>query len=541
MRAVPLFRTLPADRLTELAEALVPVSFAAGDVVFRLGDPADALFLVDEGHVEVMRGGVTVAMLGPGSFVGEMGLLLDEVRSADLRAASEVALWSLEKEAVSRLLSEHPDLVVELSRQLSARLAATTSRIGAADVPPTVTAVWGEQRLGHFVDELAAVLGRPPALVRPGESLPAAAAETPHVLALVDAAGGREARTVLRRAAHVVCLQSPPEWVVRRHSGWRVVRCDGKVSLARAARIVAGRSVGLALSSGGSKTVAHIGAVDVLRQSDVPVDVVAGSSGGSLVAVAVAAGIGRETMVRNLGELADLLNVRRWDVNVPPRTGVIKGRRLRDAIDRWFEGRTFDDLLLPACVVATDLATGAEVIIDSGPVADAIRASLSIPGVFDPWVVAGRPAIDGAVVDPLPTTVVRDRGAAIVVASNVAGKAELDEPASELAETPGVMQTMLRMINLMERELLKAQLPLADVVIRPRVAANYSFDFTRIDEFVAEGERAARATLDSLRREGSVLFPEAAGEPRQQPFVQRRHLAQQGAERPSADRGEGDR
>jgi NTE family protein len=126
-----------------------------------------------------------------------------------------------------------------------------------------------------------------------------------------------------------------------------------------------------------------------------------------------------------------------------------------------------------------------------------------MPGVFDPWPVNGRLAIDGAIVDPLPTAVVRERGASVVIASNVAGK-EADADAA-LSELPGITQTMLRMINVSERELLTARLPLADVVVRPRVAANYSFDFSRIAEFVAEGERAAVEALDSVAGRG-LLF-----------------------------------
>jgi NTE family protein len=186
--------------------------------------------------------------------------------------------------------------------------------------------------------------------------------------------------------------------------------------------------------------------------------------------------------------------VRRWDFNVPPRTGVMKGRRLRDALDRMLEGRTFADLHVPLYVVATDLGSGAEVVLDSGSLADAVRASLGIPGAFDPWRVGDRLLIDGAVVNPMPASVLRDRGLPVVVGSMVAGKRD-DPEAAALAAPPPIMQTLLRMVNLMERELIERQLPLVDLLIRPQVEATYSFDFTNIEPFIAEGDRAAREAL----------------------------------------------
>jgi NTE family protein len=269
------------------------------------------------------------------------------------------------------------------------------------------------------------------------------------------------------------------------------------MSLERGARWITGRAVGLALSSGGSKTVAHLGVIRRLQEEGVPIDAIAASSGGAMIAAAVAAGLPHERRLRHLAEIADLLAVRRWDFNVPPRTGVMKGQRLRDALDRMLEGRTFADLHLPLAVVATDLGSGREVVLYWGPRADAVRASIGIPGAFDPWRVDGRLLIDGAVVNPMPASVLRDRALPIVIGSMVAGKRD-DPDAPPLEAAPPIMQTMLRMVNLMERELIERQLPQVDVLIRPEVAASYSFDFTNIDPFIEEGERAAAQTLASV-------------------------------------------
>ena len=154
---------------------------------------------------------------------------------------------------------------------------------------------------------------------------------------------------------------------------------------------------------------------------------------------------------------------------------------------------------IPCWVVASDVATGKEVVIGAGPVADGIRASMSIPGAFNPWLVDGRLLMDGAVVNPMPASVLREAGLRLVIGSNVAGQGTLPAP-GEPGRAPHLLQIMSRIVGAVEREMIKAQLPLADVVVRPLVTAAGSFDFSRLDAFVAEGERAARQAVPELLR-----------------------------------------
>ncbi len=497
LRTVPFFRALPGDSIEALAALLQAEKHTAGAVIFREGDSADALYLVDSGLVEVRRRGEALATLGPGSFVGELGLLLEAPRSADLIAMADTQLWALHRDDVEALLVRHPVISLELSREIGRRLVRTNERM--ADAPPLrMAAHWGTKAdLDRLVAEVTDQIGIEPMILEAGGAVPTRLPADLLVIARLPSERTRASRSILRASSHVVCTRRPPDWVTRRHPDSRVLRCDLDLSIDRAARWVTGRAVGVALSSGGSKTIAHLGVIRVLQARGVPIDAISASSGGAMIAAAVAAGIPHERRVRHLGEVADLLAMRRWDFNVPPRTGVMKGQKLRDALDRMLEGRTFADLHVPLLIVATDLGTGDEVVIDSGPLADAVRASLGIPGAFDPWRIGDRLLIDGAVVNPMPASVLRERGVPVVIASMVAGKRD-DPLAAPLQSAPPIMQTMLRMVNLMERELIKGQLPLVDLLIRPQVATNYSFDFTNIDPFIAEGERAAKEALAAV-------------------------------------------
>jgi NTE family protein len=266
-------------------------------------------------------------------------------------------------------------------------------------------------------------------------------------------------------------------------------------SFDRVARWVTGQAFGLALSSGGSKALAHLGVLRVLRQEGIVIDAVAGTSGGAMVAAGLAIGLSEDDMLDHVRELAAGLRFRRIDFNLLPRSALFKGVKLRHQLDSWCEGKTFADTLIPCWTVATDVALGAEIVINSGALADGIRASMSIPGAMNPWPFGNRRCIDGAVVNPMPASVLRDAGLRLVVGSNVAGQ----ELAADGLHDPHLLQIMSRMVNSMEREMIKAQLPLVDVVIRPKVGPASSFDFGRIDEFVLEGERAAREALPELK------------------------------------------
>jgi NTE family protein len=308
------------------------------------------------------------------------------------------------------------------------------------------------------------------------------------------------ARKALDLSDYTVSFGAAPDWMQDAIPADRLLVCDGSPeSVERIARRLTDRTVGLALSSGGSRTIAHIGVVRVLRQAGIPVDMIAGSSGGALFGALIAAGWTDQKLAEFAGRLGEVNNFRNWDINLPPKAGLIKGRRARDLIDGWLEGRHFSDLEMPLYIVATDLATGQEVVFDNGPVADAVRASISIPGVTDPWYYSDRFLVDGAVVNPMPANVLHKQGAKIIIGSSVVRTA--DDPSQPTFERlPNFLQIISRIISSMEMEQIKAQLPLVDIMIHPSVFVDHALDFSEADSLIALGEEAARQHLDECER-----------------------------------------
>lgn len=521
LRTIPFFRNLPAGALEAVAAQLQREHHVRGDVIFREGEPGETMYLVMSGQVEVLAGAdqAPLAALGPGSFVGELALLLGEPRSATLRVVADTTLWSLNRPDLDVLLTEHPVIGVELSRELGRRLVATNRQLvappttrftavfgpGAAALAAAVQARAGTAKVGVLEFPGAPAVGSlPEGVARSGlkvidaEVVAGMAGKdvdgiTYMLLALpqTETPGGRLA---VELAEHIAGFGPVPAWVGQRGPSHVVLRGDGShESFERVARWVTGQALGLALSSGGSKALAHVGVVKVLREEGIVIDAVAGTSGGALVAGALSMGVNDEGMLARVHELADMLKFRKIDFNFMPRSALFKGVRLRNRFHEWSEGATFADTVIPCWMAATDVALGTEIIIHRGSLADAVRASMSIPGAMNPWPIGDRLCIDGAVVNPMPASVLRAAGIRLVIGSNVAGQ-ELPSKSD-----PHIMQIMSRILNSMEREMIKAQLPLVDVLIRPALGPAASFDFGRIDEFVLEGERAAREALPEIK------------------------------------------
>ena len=164
------------------------------------------------------------------------------------------------------------------------------------------------------------------------------------------------------------------------------------------ARQIAQRQVSLALSSGNARGFARIGVLQVLRDEGIPIDMIAATSVGAIFGALFAAG-------RDIPELVDfaihaqrqynfLTGYRYWDFRLPPRSGLIKGNMILNYFRQWLFDKTFDDLAIPLYIVTTDLISDEEVVFDHGPVADAVRASMSVIGVLEPAYVSGRYLID---------------------------------------------------------------------------------------------------------------------------------------------------
>lgn len=242
-------------------------------------------------------------------------------------------------------------------------------------------------------------------------------------------------------------------------------------------------TVGLALSGGAARGIAHVGVLRALAENNIPVDYVAGTSAGSLVGGALASGMPLD-QIEELGRKMRWRDVGRMTMS---RLGVQSNERLEQYLRERLPVSRFEELPIPFAAVATDLKTGAAVILrDRGDVPFAIRASCAIPGWYVPVVDdEGRQLVDGGLVAVIPASIARSLGADIVIAVDVN-----DEGAKFIGSTSSVIGVVLQSMLVVQRTASRYQLSLSDHVIKPKVGHIRWDEMGRADELVAAGYQA---------------------------------------------------
>ena len=245
----------------------------------------------------------------------------------------------------------------------------------------------------------------------------------------------------------------------------------------------------LVLGGGASRGFAHVGAINELERSGFVPRIVVGTSAGSFVGALYAGGYnGLALQYIALGMQEDDLR----DVIVPDR-GFVKGERLQDFVNRYLENRSIEALPRRFAAVATDLENGEPVAFNHGNTGMAVRASSSIPGVFQPVRIRSRDYVDGGLVSPVPVRVARAMGADVVVAVDVARR---PEDASALDST---VEIILQAVSIMGRYVGDDERAEADVLIKPDISEIGALDFEKRRLAMEAGERAARAALPAIR------------------------------------------
>lgn len=595
---VPLLSSLDTGQLAALSDACVARHVAAGEVVFRKGDPGDALYIVEAGTVEALLDEGTasehvISRFVPGDFFGEMALLTGQLRSATVRARSDARLLTLAKTHFDHAVAADVGLALKLSRVLSARLVTAneqTSRhrprictlVPVGDAHTTagllvrllqsVRAHRGRRAVVVMLGvEPPAALGLPPGSDRldvDAEPIPNSPTSgryvvvSPELLAIHPDASIAARLDALRHLHHQVIVWTTPDIARRRRaalhrSATTVVmgagggvmndvlqtaqmlkELDAPVRIAiteeeanraatsagappaitpiwlggrgveRLARVLMGASVGLALSGGAAQGLAHLGVLEALLEANVPIDMIAGTSGGALYGSMFASGLTIEAAQarvimqtkRNLMDKIDL---------TVPRYGIIRGRLIEKMIREAIGDITFDQMKIPFRAVATDLENGDEVVLSEGLVYRAVRASISIPGIFEPVRLGGRLLVDGAVVTPLPVRPVRAMGADFVIAVHVPAPGRVSDARKRAAgkrldEQHNLMSTIFRS-HAFAGDVLSHHASLeADVCIRPDVALFAWREYRSAVDIIHAGRQAGRASIAQIKQQLQV-------------------------------------
>lgn len=247
--------------------------------------------------------------------------------------------------------------------------------------------------------------------------------------------------------------------------------------------------IGLALGGGAAKGFAHIGVIKMLEAQGIKADVVSGTSAGSVVGVLYASGMDAFALQERSFAL-DETQIR--DVSLFSG-GLIKGEKLQNYVNDLLQNRPLDKLGKPFAAISTELETGRRVSFVRGNAGQAVRASSSIPGVFEPVAINGKRYVDGGVVSPVPVDAARELGADFVIAVDISKKAS----DSEARNMFGIVN---QSIAIMGQKLGEQELARADVVIRPKVGKIGPVDFDQKNTATLEGEKALLAAMPEIRQ-----------------------------------------
>jgi NTE family protein len=251
----------------------------------------------------------------------------------------------------------------------------------------------------------------------------------------------------------------------------------------------AGRpKIGLALGGGFARGIAHVGVLRVLQEHNIPVDFIAGTSVGALIATAFASGTSLNEMARQ-GTATRFSDFGRWTIS---RMGMASNERLEDFLHRFTAARHFDEMKIPLAIVATDLISGESIHFREGDLGPPLRASCAYPGLFLPVEYRNHFLVDGFLTESVPAEAVREMGADLVIAVHL-------EPGLISTKPRNTIEVISRSFSIIQGIITQPWRNEVDVLIEPNVHHVLWDEFSKTPQLIAAGEEAARAALPKIR------------------------------------------
>jgi len=267
------------------------------------------------------------------------------------------------------------------------------------------------------------------------------------------------------------------------------------------------KKIGVALSGGGARGLSHIGVLEVLDDIGVKISAVSGCSMGAIVGAAYCAGV-------DLKEIEKFINSTDWksfllfSVFSLSKSGIINDRKVDEVFKKFLGDKTFKDCRREFCCVTVDILSGRKVVLKDGILREAVRASISIPGIFPPVFKNESFLVDGGIVEPLPTESIKELGVNFIIASSIifesdgfsagAGK-KADLKDKEIKKLS--IQTIIdRSMSIMHRQMVKSYLSSTHIVIEPKIGDFGFFDFARGRQIIEAGRKAAVEKIPEIKR-----------------------------------------
>jgi NTE family protein len=554
-----LFEGLDNAELFEVAAVMRYRSFEAGTVISREGEPGESLYVVVDGLVHLLRSlvhepeirtrsifdeGRLVGKLRSGEVFGTGALITGEPRSATAKAAVDTDLLELGRDDFRDLIARFPKVLENLTAILTRRLAEATSRharggrrgeavalvggrpedtqAATAASPGSVAVLDGEASLGDALDQLDARLRDNRTVILTyaldGDDLPQLLRHVDRTVAVVasqeDAdrlAAVAERHGVRGQPIEVVLgdgVEPPPG------DALEIVH-RGVDDAAWIGRHLARTKLGLALGAGGAKGYALVGALYALEEAGYRMDCVSGSSIGAIVGMWTALGMGAAEIDAEMRSTFTP-EVVAETLKISMSGGSSGHKRMVELVREMTAGRTFADTRIPLAIMTADLTDRLPRPIRKGPLHEALLAATALAGVFPPHELDGHRLVDGLALDPVPTSAVIEDGADVTVSVNLIPRETLEawpgqappEAKEERKRRPGMLDTLLEVMDLAQLDTSERNAALADIPITPKFGPGSWRDFDLADLFLSAGREAAAEQIPALQ---DLAKPQFAG------------------------------
>ena len=549
----PIFAGLSANALAQITSQLHVRHLQPNELLFMQGEHGTSLFVIQHGLLQVFlqhaEGTTPLARLHHGDVIGEGALIVGGARTASAMAIMPSEVLELTQETFTALYERHPQVLSNLVRILHRRLAHTNSRahrrrgetIALVLCPPErsiaealIAATRNACPRAVAALDLTGVLAADPNVQQPGDVAAALAAvdeiRSEHATILVLTGPSQTdlpslldtmervfwvgnpatitqaatERAVDRTAAAIPLTASPERPTIAGLPVPRAVRPGRPEDLEWLGRHLARTKLGLALGGGGAKSYAHVGVMQVLEDTGVAVDYLAGASAGALVGALLAMGLGAAGAERSMRRHMTPEN------GAVMMKGMLGGAEPLNLLTRLLremtQDCTFGDLETPLVIVTVNADTRRPYPIASGPVWEAVLASWSLPGALPPYIRDGQRLVDGVVMMPVPTSYVMQAGADVTVGIDVlsgtlpAWPGEKPPDANAPRQTMNIIEAMVDTMELGYANSSARHAALADVAMTPQFGPSGYRDYHLADRFVAAGREEARAKLPVLER-----------------------------------------
>ncbi|BBZ52693.1 patatin-like phospholipase family protein [Mycobacterium heidelbergense] len=545
------------EQLDKLTCAVDRRHIAAGEWLFHMGDPSDAIYIVDSGRLAAVGAdGHEIREMAFGDSIGELGVIAGTTRSAGVRALRDSVVWRIAADTFAEVLTATPQLQSEMLQAMAAMLRDSRSTIvsrrprvigiisaGDTAAVPIVEAI--ATRLGPHgktamvappVDTTAAVQNYEEFITTFSESLDRAERSNDWVLVVADRGSGELwQRYVVAQSDRLVVLVDqphPPESLERLDNqapvhlitavepdpGWwdllqpvshHPANDDGVGALARR---IAGRSLALVMAGGGARGFAHFGVYEELTKAGIVIDRFGGTSVGAVAAAGFALGMDAQEAIVGAREIAESDPLGDYTI---PAVALLRGGRIEQLLERFVGDILIEHLPKEFYCVSADMITGDQIVHRRGLLALAVRGSISIPGLVPPLLHGEQMLVDGGLMNNLPADVMCADPDGEVICVDLRRKYVPSKGFGVLPsiiQPPGIVRRLLTGTDIalppVQETLLRAfdlaastgnlhELPRVATVVAPEVSAISPLDFKKFDAAVDAGRVATRAVLEA--------------------------------------------